>query len=471
MNNKKRWLILMCVGLITFMNTLDSSIVNVALPVINKDLHITMSLSELVVSVYLIGICALLIPFGKLGDHYGKVKIFKIGMIIFTLGSLTAALSNNLTFLLVSRLIQALGASMTMSNNNGIITEVFPANERGQALGWIGSFVALGMIAGPGIGGLLLAQFHWSSIFWVNVPIGIVIIIISHFILPASATNPDAQSNWLDMSLFALGIIGLFGFMYAGQNLGYASSLPLGLIIIAIIAFTLFVVFERKASTKMIDYHLFKNAHFSFGLFSAFIVFITNNFYMVLMPFYLEDIRTVPIAVTGLMMTILPIIQVIVAPVSGHLADVKGIGKVTMTGLIVLVATQLGLFILNINSPLIECLLFIGMMGIGNGVFQSPNNAMIMSSAPKTELGVAGSVNALSRNFGMVTGNAAATSLLFMFMSFKVGKNISNITNDHALFIFGQHNVYLIGLILLVIVLIIDIQMERKNKEIKNDKN
>jgi len=130
---KNRWWILTAVGLFTFMATLDGSIVNIALPVMSKDLKIPMNQSEWIVSIYLIVICSLLLLFGKVGDAFGKVKVFKIGTVLFVFGSLLCGFNSGLTVLLIARAIQALGASMTMSNNNGIITEVFPIKERGRA--------------------------------------------------------------------------------------------------------------------------------------------------------------------------------------------------------------------------------------------------------------------------------------------------------------------------------------------------
>ncbi|MDU5950894.1 MAG: MFS transporter, partial [Paenibacillus macerans] len=149
---KRRWLILVVLNLFTFMSTLDGSIVNIALPVISKQLDLQVAEAEWVVTAYLMMICAAILFFGKLGDIVGKIKVFKWGMIIFTVGSLLCGFSSSLTMLVGSRLIQALGASMTMANNQGIITDIFPATERGRALGLIGTFVSLGSIAGPSLG-------------------------------------------------------------------------------------------------------------------------------------------------------------------------------------------------------------------------------------------------------------------------------------------------------------------------------
>lgn len=218
---KRRWWILVAVCLFTFMSTLDASIVNIALPVMSTDLRIPMNQAEWIVSIYLIVICALLLLFGKLGDTRGKIRIFKIGSVLFILGSLLCGFSVGLPLLLVARSVQAVGAAMTMATSNGIITEVFPFNERGRALGTIGSFVALGSIAGPGIGGLILAHLSWGYIFWINVPVGIVAFMVGQRILPRDITLTHASVDIAGASLFAVMMVSLFAAVFMGQEIGF----------------------------------------------------------------------------------------------------------------------------------------------------------------------------------------------------------------------------------------------------------
>ena len=178
------WLAIFAVGIFTFMSTLDSSIINIALPVISKSLDIPMNQATWAVSIYLIVISGLVTFFGRLGDQIGKIRVFKMGTYIFTIGSLMAGINLGLYFLLFARFVQSLGAAMTMSNSFGIITSLAPFNYRARAMGFNIMFVSLGTIAGPGIGGLILEQLNWPYIFWVNVPIGILAIIIGSMFFP-----------------------------------------------------------------------------------------------------------------------------------------------------------------------------------------------------------------------------------------------------------------------------------------------
>jgi MFS family permease len=164
-SNKDKWAILFIVVMITFMATLDSSIVNVALPVMAKDLNVTSAGIQLVVTSYLIIISATILVFGRLGDMTSKTRIFKFGIALFTLGSLLCGITSSLEVLVLARVIQAIGAAGAMANSQGIIAEVFPANERGRALGITGTFVALGSLVGPPLGGFIVDATSWKYIF------------------------------------------------------------------------------------------------------------------------------------------------------------------------------------------------------------------------------------------------------------------------------------------------------------------
>ncbi|EFD88443.1 hypothetical protein AWRIB429_0863 [Oenococcus oeni AWRIB429] len=165
MKQQSQWILLISTSIVSFMSTLDASIVNIAVPKMSRDLNVPTNQAEWVVSVYLVLICVLLIFFGKLSDQIGRIPIFQVGTLIFIIGSLACGLSLNLPLLITARIVQAFGASMTMSTNFGIITQIFPSNKHGLALGVNSSFVQVGNLAGPGLGGLILAYFNWHYIF------------------------------------------------------------------------------------------------------------------------------------------------------------------------------------------------------------------------------------------------------------------------------------------------------------------
>ncbi|RRK11253.1 DHA2 family efflux MFS transporter permease subunit [Lactiplantibacillus garii] len=453
---KHRWWILIAVCLFTFMSTLDGSIVNIALPVMSKDLAIPMNQAEWVVSIYLIVICALLLLFGKLGDTVGKIRIFKIGSVLFTVGSLLSGFNSGLTLLLVSRSVQAVGASMTMSTNNGIITEVFPFKERGRALGMIGSFVALGSIAGPGIGGLILAHLSWGYIFWINVPVGIIAMILGAVILPKDVTTTAQPLDKWGSGLFAVLMVTLFAGIFIGQEVGFTQPVILALFAVSAVLLIAFIQVELRHANPVLALKLFKNSRFSISILCALLIFIANFFFNVIAPFYLENARGLAANYAGYALMTFPIVQVIVAPIAGTISDKIGPELLTFIGLVLISISQVGYMLATLATPLWVFMGFIGLVGFGNGIFMAPNNSIVMSSVPVKDLGVAGGINALARELGMIIGISAATTVLFSAMSRSAGYKVTSYLPAHPeIFIDGMRVAFTVSLVICLIATVI----------------
>jgi len=442
--NKNRWLILLTVVLNTFMCCLDASIVNVALPVMSKELGVNMASIEWVVTSYLIVISATILIFGRLGDIKGKTKIFQLGIILFTIGSFLCGMTNSLLILVMARGIQAIGAAATMSNSQGIATHVFPSNERGRALGTIGTFVALGTMVGPPIGGFILSVLSWKYIFLINVPIGIVTFILSMKIFPKSTAELNERLDIKGAAFFVISIVTLFGALVHGQNTGYNHPIIIIGFIISIISLILFIIVENIVKLPLLQLSIFKNNLFSLSIFCGFVSFIALSAMTIILPFYFQDVLKLSPAITGLFMMISPIILSIVAPVSGYLSDKIGSEFLTFIGLIFMSLGFILMSNLNENSGLLITAMFIAVMTIGNGMFQSPNNSLVMSTVSKNKLGIAGSINAFVRNLGMVLGVSLATLILYNRMSYKIGYRVTNyVEGRNDVFIYGMKYVFI----------------------------
>lgn len=424
---KKRWMILIVLNIFTFMSTLDGSIVNIALPELSKQLKLPMAQIEWVTTGYLMAICAAILFFGKLGDIVGKIRIFKIGTIVFVIGSMLCGLSVSLPALIASRVIQALGASMTMANSQGIVTDIFPATERGKALGFIGTFVSLGSIAGPSLGGIMVSTLGWEYIFWVNVPIGTSRYIFGWKVLPKDLTRVKSSIDVPGSLLFAVFIITLFAGLLLGQQLGYGNSLIVTSIIVAVVSFVAFIWMELRRKEPLLQLSLFKNPLFSLSILCGFLVFTANFCFNIIAPFYAQNMLNLSPFYAGFLLMLLPICMVVVAPMSGALSDKIGSEFLTFAGLVVMVIAQFGLAQLHVGSSVVLVGVWIAMLGIGSGLFQSPNNSLVMSKVPRTQLGSAGSVNSLVRNVGMVVGITIATTILFQVMSSKAGYRVTGL--------------------------------------------
>lgn len=459
------WLILIATCLFTFMSTLDGSIVNIAMPTMSKDLAISMNEAEWIVSVYMITICCLLIFWGRISDTIGKIKIFKIGTLIFILGSLFCGISSTLEMLLISRIIQATGASMTMATNYGIITENFPPEMRGRSLGVLGSFVSLGSIAGPGIGGVIIQKYTWHYIFLINIPIGIFAFVLGYFVFPKSKKKDiPLNLDYLGFILFDMFIISLFMGIFIGQVIGFTKLSIIILFIIAVCSFIGFIFREKRAKNPLIDLTIFNNKSFSVGLTCAVLIFSSNLFMNTLLPFYLQDTLKLSSLMSGFILMCVPIAMVIVAPISGALSDKIGAKGLTFLGLFIVSVSQLLFILIGLKTTISHLVLLTLLAGTGVALFQSPNNSIIMSSVEHNHLGIAGSINSLARNIGMVTGLSLSTTILYSSMTQKAGYKVNGYINGRDdLFLYGMHIAFLVSFSLCFIAFIITgIRLYRK---------
>ena len=459
------WLILIATCLFTFMSTLDGSIVNIAMPTMSKDLAISMNEAEWIVSVYMITICCLLIFWGRISDTIGKIKIFKIGTLIFIMGSLFCGISSTLEMLLISRIIQATGASMTMATNYGIITENFPPEMRGRSLGVLGSFVSLGSIAGPGIGGVIIQKYTWHYIFLINIPIGIFAFVLGYFVFPKSKKKDiPLNLDYLGFILFDMFIISLFMGIFVGQVIGFTKLSIIILFIIAVCSFVGFIFREKGAKNPLIDLTIFNNKSFSVGLTCAVLIFSSNLFMNTLLPFYLQDTLKLSSLMSGFILMCVPIAMVIVAPISGALSDKIGAKGLTFLGLFIVSVSQLLFILIGLKTTISYLVILTLLAGTGVALFQSPNNSIIMSSVEHNHLGIAGSINSLARNIGMVTGLSLSTTILYSSMTQKAGYKVNGYINGRDdLFLYGMHIAFLVSFSLCFIAFIITgIRLYRK---------
>lgn len=455
--NKNLTMILIGIGIVIFMSTLDSSIVTVALPVLSKALHTNMSLINWVVTMYLIVMSSTLMIFGKLGDKYGKIKFFKWGTLLFVVSSALCALSVSWLTLIISRSLQAIGAAMTMATSNGIIVEVFPDSRRGQALGWMGSFVSLGGIIGPSIGGILLNFFPWHIIFWLNVPIGIIATFLLFKYLPSNLDQKYASQGF-DLTgsvLLVIGFTSMFVGILLSQQLGWADWRILTMTIVGLILLIILYRYEAKQDEPILPVNLFKNKWFTMQLLACFMVFIIDFFFDVIAPFYLQNARGFSPLFSGFFLLIFPVVQLFVAPISGNLADKHDPFKITLIGLAIISFGQIFYVISGLNNTILIFAVGAALAGLGNGLFHSPNNVLVMSNVSQKDYGSAGSVYSLARTVGMVVGSAMSTTLLFGSMSILDGSRVkSYIPSKPQLFIDGMHITFGLSCAISVILLI-----------------
>jgi len=406
-----KWKAMFTVSTGTFMSTLDSSIVNVSLPSIMTSLHAKFVVVQWVVVAYLLVVTGLLLTFGRLGDLLGRKPVYILGFAIFTSGSLFCGLSRNIYLLIASRGFQAIGAAMIMANGAAIITEAFPDNERGRALGINGAVVATGLTVGPALGGFLVGTAGWPMIFFVNLPIGLFGIALAQKILGREKRHPTRQFDILGSMLLIMSLAALTTGLSRGPEVGWQSPLIKALMGAWLLFGVFFIVRERRTDNPVLDFELFRDRLFAAACASAFLNFASTFSVTFLMPFYLAGVLGYSPQRMGATLTTVPLTVALIAPFSGAVSDRIGSRVLGSLGL---ATSCLGLVLIGYlgESPdAFRVICSLAVVGLGTGIFQSPNNSAIMGCVPPNMLGVAAGMQATMRNLGMVSGVAVSAAV------------------------------------------------------------
>ena len=399
----RKWWVLLSMATGTFLSTIDGSIVNVALPTLQSDFHTSFATVQWVVVAYLLVITSLMLGIARLADMIGKKHIYMTGMAVFVTGSVLCGLAPSIYLLIMFRVFQGCGAVMIQALGMGIITESFPRTERGRALGIMGTVVSLGISLGPTLGGLLIGTVGWRAIFLVNLPVGVVGLAMVHRFVPDWRPPGGQRFDVLGAAILLLTLLALALGLTLGPGTGWTDPRILVLLSGAGTGLVVFLVVERHLDQPMIDLKLFRDTLFSISLLTGFMVFIVMAGQFVL-PFYLEEVKGFNPGRTGLFLTVVPAALGVTAPVAGALSDRYGSRGISLAGLIVVVGACLSISTLRVDTSTVGYILRLLPLGLGVGLFQSPNNSAVMGSAPRERLGVASGLLALTRNFGQTTG-------------------------------------------------------------------
>ncbi len=401
-----KWYVMAAVAMGVFLATIDGSIVNVALPTLVGTFETDFPTVQWVVLAYLLTITTLMLSVGRLADMIGKKSIYATGFVIFTAGSVLCGLSPTVYWLIGFRVIQAVGAAMVFALGTAIVTEAFPPQERGKALGIIGSVVSIGIVIGPTLGGLIIQSLSWRWIFFVNLPVGIVGTLMVLRFVPAIKPSARQRFDYLGALTLFLFLLSLLLALTSGQSRGFSDPLVLVLLGGFLVFLIAFIQIELHVAQPMIDLSLFKNTLFTINLLTAFLGFICVAGTLILMPFYLQNVLGYNPRQVGLLMVVIPILLGIIAPISGVASDRYGTRPITALGLAIILTGYLALRTLSLDTTALGYILRFVPIGLGFGIFQSPNNSAVMGAAPRERLGIVSGMLALSRTLGQVTGIA-----------------------------------------------------------------
>jgi EmrB/QacA subfamily drug resistance transporter len=404
------WIVFSAVAVGTFMATLDGNIVGVALPTIGRELHAPIPRLEWIVNAYLLAISATLLAMGRAGDLLGHRTVYVAGLGLFTGGSVLCGAAPSIGLLNAARAIQAFGASALMAIAPAAITAAFPRERRGRALGAIGSVVALGLTAGPPLGGLILSHLSWRWVFYVNLPVGIAGAIWALRVLPRArpATGPRPR---FDLGGAALLALALAAAIVAVDGLTHPRLADLVPVAIAAAAAAALWARERRAAAPLVDGALFRSRTLTLGLLAGFLSYAAMFSQTFLTPFFLTRVLSLPPGRVGLGMAAVPVALSVASPVAGWVADRFG-ARLLSPAAMLLLAT--GLWLVSragAGDGLAGVMARLAVCGLGMGLFQAPNNAAVMSSLPRERLGSGGGLLATARNLGMAVGTALAGGL------------------------------------------------------------
>ncbi|MCM2271841.1 MAG: MFS transporter [candidate division Zixibacteria bacterium] len=432
----------------TFMATFDGSILNVALPTITADFETTVSMVAWTVLSYSLTLISLMLIFGAWTEQKGYTFAYKFGYYFFIVGSLLCAVSFSIHMLIFARVVQAIGTAMFAAIGPGMVSKVFPPNERGKGLGLHVMMVAGGFMIGPPVGGLLLTWFSWHWIFLINIPIGIfgLSLVYRYFrILPPHvATRKLHLPGALAISLSLVSGVFMLTLL---KDYAVTDIRIWGLTIVSILSFVAWLRAESKPETALIGLEIFKrNRTFTYSLLSASAHFMGTSGVFVLIPFYLENIRGFEPKQVGLFLIILPILMFVLSPLSGKLSDKIGFRYLTVGGMLV---TALGLWLLSGLQPDSGTLFIVSslvVIGLGIGFFGTPNSSAMMGAVTDNQRATASGILATNRNIGMSVGIALSTSL-FTYLQ----KEYAGLGGEKAIFVASYRPVIFVGLALCLV--------------------
>ncbi|AQW20620.1 MFS transporter [Lentilactobacillus curieae] len=416
---KKNLAIIGVLGSFAFLSSLSGSSTNLALPKIALSLGISSGLATWVVQSGLITTAILLVMFGHLGDEISKSYIFLNGGIAFLIGSAITGFAPTFWVIIVGRIIQAIGSAMIMANSMGIVTDYFPDKRRAEALSYISMFISAGAISGPAVGGLIMSIGSWRWIFWLNIPISLIVLYFGRKVLqiPKESINSVGSTmkgaNWKGQSLFTVGMLIFFlsgPFFQGGKDIlmGFAFLIVGG----GITAYSF--IQDDHAKSPWISPKVLHNKPFMISITALFLTMMVNAVSNIMLPFYLQSYGLMTPLQSGLLVMLQSVTMLIVSPLSGILADRVNRQLLTVVGLVVLMVSQVGYAIYPATMQLPLIIWPIVLNGVGMALFLSPNNALTMGLVDRSLAGIAGSVNSFARTLGMTIGISFSSSLLFV---------------------------------------------------------
>ena len=409
----RKWLTLGCVSFALFMVMLDNTVVNVALPSIQRDLQIGLSTLQWTVNAYALTFAVLMLTGGKLADFVGRRRVFIAGLAIFTASSLACGLATSGDMLIAARTVQGIGAALMMPATLSIISATFPVQERGMAIGIWAGVSAMALAIGPLVGGLLTEHIDWSWIFFINVPIGVLAIVAARLLIRESRDTTADQR--LDIPGLVTSAVALFALTFAlieANDYGWTSPAILSLFVVAGVGLVAFVLLELHQRSPMLDVSLFKSGTFAGANIVALLVFLAMFGVFFFVSLYVQGILGYSPVQAGALFLPMTVLIMFVAPIAGKLSDRIGSRWLIVGGMVLLASHLLWLSTLDVDSNFWDILPALILGGLGMSLTMTPATAAAIGSVPVAKAGVGSGVLNTFRQVGGALGIAVMGAIV-----------------------------------------------------------
>ncbi len=407
--------VLLVATLASFLTPFMGSAVNIALPSIGRHFGMDAVSLSWVATAYLLAAAVFLVPFGKLGDIYGRKRVFTLGMIVYTVASLVLAVSPSAAMLIAFRAVQGIGSAMIFGTAVAMLTSVFPPQERGRALGLNVAAVYLGLSLGPFLGGVLTEHFGWRSVFWLNVPLGLMVIAAVFWKLKAEWAEARGEKFDLGGSLvYGAGLVALmYGFSLLPDLKG------VWLIVAGVLGIAVFIWWETRARPPVLDMSLFRNNKaFALSNLAAFISYSATFAVTFLLSLYLQYVKDLTAQEAGLILVAQPAMQAAVSPLAGRISDRVAPRVIASAGMALTTVGLIMLVLVEQDTVTAFIVVTLVVLGLGFGLFSSPNTNAIMGAVEKRFYGVASGTLATMR----LTGQMFSMGIAMLIISIFVGR-------------------------------------------------
>lgn len=407
-----KWIALGVTTIGVLMTAIDATVVILAMPDIMTDLHSNLVSLIWVLMSYILASTVFLLALGRVADLYGRVKLYNLGFVVFTIGSALCGLSSGDGELIVFRAIQGTGGALLIVNSLAIVTEAFPRGERGTAMGYNSIAFAAGSIVGPVLGGLILSVSNWRWIFLINIPVGIVgTAAASKYLHRGTVTRAGEKLDLPGSVLFSLSLLCLLLALTQSIEMGWHSRTVILFLVGFVVGLIAFQLVEMRSSSPALDPRLFRSRLYDFSVLAAMLQSLSIFAVQFLIVFYLQAVRGYSPLSAAFGLLPLPIVNAFSGPIGGRISDRTGARLPASTGLLIQVVALYWLSLTTDTSPYWHIAVGLALMGLGGGLFYSPNTSSAMGASPPDRLGVAAATLSTLRNIGMVVSFALALAV------------------------------------------------------------